>query len=135
MEYRELGRTGWQVSAVSFGAWAIGGSAWGGADDDVSMRALHRALDLGVNCFDTADVYGDGHSERLLARLRRERSEPFLIATKAGRALAHAAGYNCATRSACRAQPSQPGHGYHRPAPAALPTHEVHTDGSVRRAR
>ena len=96
MEYRELGRTGWRISAVSFGAWAIGGSAWGGADDEVSIRALHRALDLGVNCFDTADVYGDGHSERLLARLRRERSEPFFIATKAGRALdPHvASGYN-----------------------------------------
>jgi len=96
MEYRELGRTGWKISAISFGAWAIGGSAWGGADDAASMRALHRALDLGVNFIDTADVYGEGHSERLIARLRRERSDPFIVATKAGRALdPHvASGYN-----------------------------------------
>lgn len=86
MQYRELGRTGWKVSTVSFGAWAIGG-AWGSVDDAEAMAALHRALDLGVNFFDTADVYGDGHSERLLARLRRERREPFYVATKAGRRL------------------------------------------------
>ena len=86
MQYRELGRTGWRVSTVSFGAWAIGGT-WGRIDDDASMAALHKALDLGVNFFDTADVYGDGHSERLLARLRKERSEPFYVATKAGRRL------------------------------------------------
>jgi aryl-alcohol dehydrogenase-like predicted oxidoreductase len=95
MEYRELGRTGWKVSTISFGAWAIG-STWGKVDDAESMAALHRCLDLGVNFFDTADVYGDGHSERLLARLRRERREPFHIATKAGRRLPvqDAAGYN-----------------------------------------
>jgi len=86
MHYRELGRTGWRVSTISFGAWAIGGT-WGHIDDDASMAALHKALDLGVNFFDTADVYGDGHSERLLARLRKERSEPFYVATKAGRRL------------------------------------------------
>jgi aryl-alcohol dehydrogenase-like predicted oxidoreductase len=95
MEYRDLGRTGWKVSTISFGAWAIG-STWGKVDDGESMAALHRCLDLGVNFFDTADVYGDGHSERLLARLRRERREPFYIATKAGRRLPvqDAAGYN-----------------------------------------
>lgn len=95
MEYRELGRTGWKVSTISFGAWAIG-STWGKVDDGESMAALHRCLDLGVNFFDTADVYGDGHSERLLARLRKERREPFWIATKAGRRLPvqDAAGYN-----------------------------------------
>lgn len=95
MKYRPLGRTGWNVSTVSFGAWAIGGT-WGPVDDTESMAALHRALDLGVNFFDTADVYGDGRSERLLARLKRERSDPFFIATKAGRRLnPHAAeGYN-----------------------------------------
>jgi aryl-alcohol dehydrogenase-like predicted oxidoreductase len=95
MEYRELGRTGWRVSGVSFGAWAIG-SAWGRVDDRDSLAALHRALDLGVNFFDTADVYGDGRSEQLLARLRRERREPFFVATKAGRRLnPHVAdGYN-----------------------------------------
>jgi aryl-alcohol dehydrogenase-like predicted oxidoreductase len=85
MQYRELGRTGWKVSTISFGAWAIGGT-WGAVQDEESLAALHRALDLGVNFFDTADVYGDGHSEQLLARLRRERSEPFYVATKAGRA-------------------------------------------------
>lgn len=95
MNYRELGRTGWKVSTISFGAWAIGGT-WGQVNDDESMAALHRALDLGVNFFDTADVYGDGHSERLIARLRKERSETFYVATKAGRRLSpHVAeGYN-----------------------------------------
>ncbi len=92
MQYRELGRTGWKVSAVSFGAWAIGGT-WGNVKDDESLAALHRALDLGVNFFDTADVYGDGRSEQLLAKLRRERSEKFYVATKAGRRLdPHVAG-------------------------------------------
>jgi aryl-alcohol dehydrogenase-like predicted oxidoreductase len=86
MQYRNLGSTGMRISTVSFGAWAIGGT-WGPVDDEQSMAALHRALDLGVNFFDTADVYGDGRSERLLARLRRERTEPFFVATKAGRRL------------------------------------------------
>jgi aryl-alcohol dehydrogenase-like predicted oxidoreductase len=95
MHYRPLGRTGWKVSTVSFGAWGIGGS-WGEVDDQESLAALNRAVDLGVNFFDTADVYGDGRSERLLARLRRERREPIIIATKAGRRLdPHvASGYN-----------------------------------------
>ncbi|APV48674.1 aldo/keto reductase [Betaproteobacteria bacterium GR16-43] len=84
MQYRPLGRTGWNISTVSFGAWAIGGT-WGPVDDTEAMSALHYALDVGVNFFDTADVYGDGHSERLLARLRRERKDTFYIATKAGR--------------------------------------------------
>jgi aryl-alcohol dehydrogenase-like predicted oxidoreductase len=86
MQYRELGRTGYKVSTISFGAWAIGGT-WGDVRDEESLAALHRALDLGVNFFDTADVYGDGRSEQLLAKLRRERSEPFYVATKAGRGL------------------------------------------------
>ena len=95
MLYRELGRTGWRVSSVSFGAWAIG-SAWGPVDHSDSLRALHRAVDLGVNFFDTADVYGDGESERLLAQLKRERDEEIIVATKAGRRLdPHVAdGYN-----------------------------------------
>src|SRR6187401_3371687 len=95
MEFRTLGRTDWKISTVSFGAWAIGGT-FGTVKDDESMAALHRAVDLGVNFFDTADVYGDGRSERLLAQLRRERSEEIIIATKAGRRLdPHvAAGYN-----------------------------------------
>jgi aryl-alcohol dehydrogenase-like predicted oxidoreductase len=86
MQYRELGRTGWKVSTISFGAWAIGGT-WGNVKDEESLAALHRALDLGVNLFDTADVYGDGRSEQLLARLRKERSELFYVATKVGRRL------------------------------------------------
>jgi aryl-alcohol dehydrogenase-like predicted oxidoreductase len=95
MQFRELGRTGWRVSASSFGAWAIGAD-WGSVDDRESIAALHKAVDLGVNFFDTADVYGDGGSERLLARLRRERSEEIIIASKAGRRLhPHvASGYN-----------------------------------------
>lgn len=95
MNYRELGRTGWKVSEISFGAWAIGG-AWGEVDDRESLATLHRAADLGVNFYDTADVYGDGRSERLLAQLKRERSEEIIIATKAGRRLdPHlASGYN-----------------------------------------
>src|SRR5262245_10981425 len=84
MQYRPLGRTGWNVSTISFGAWAIGGT-WGAVDDGEAMAALHRALDCGVNFFDTADVYGDGRSEKLLGRLRGERSEDFHVATKAGR--------------------------------------------------
>jgi aryl-alcohol dehydrogenase-like predicted oxidoreductase len=86
MEYRTLGRTGWRISSVSFGAWAIGGT-WGPVDDAQSLAALHRAVDLGVNFFDTADVYGDGRSERLLGQLRRERPDPIYVATKAGRRL------------------------------------------------
>src|SRR5215470_14989594 len=87
MEFRRLGRTDMTVSTVSFGAWAIGG-AWGTVDDERSMEALHAAVDAGVNFIDTADVYGDGRSERLVARLRRERKgERIYVATKAGRRL------------------------------------------------
>ena len=92
---RELGRTGWKVSPISFGAWAIGGS-WGTVDDKESMAALERAVDLGVNFIDTADVYGDGRSERLIADLRKRRKETIYVASKAGRRLdPHTAdGYN-----------------------------------------
>lgn len=95
MQYRELGRTGWKVSTISFGAWAIGDD-WGSVSDEDSLAALNLALDQGVNLFDTADVYGDGRSERLLGKLRRDRSEGFYVATKAGRRLdPHTAeGYN-----------------------------------------
>lgn len=87
MEYRVLGRTGLTVSAIGFGAWAIGGS-WGAVDDDESLRALHAAIDAGVNFIDTADVYGDGRSERLIARLKSERPRDTIhVATKAGRRL------------------------------------------------
>ncbi len=86
MKYRPLGRTGWKVSEISFGAWAIGG-AWGSVSDDESMAALHKAIDSGVNFLDTADVYGDGRSERLIARLKKERKDEIVVATKAGRRL------------------------------------------------
>jgi aryl-alcohol dehydrogenase-like predicted oxidoreductase len=95
MKYRLLGRTPWKVSEISFGAWAIGGS-WGGVDDGESLAALHQAIDSGVNFIDTADVYGMGRSERLIAQLKRERKEEIVVATKAGRRLSpHTAeGYN-----------------------------------------
>jgi len=87
MNYRPLGRTGMNVAEISFGAWAIGGS-WGEVDDAESMAALHKAVDAGVNFIDTADVYGDGRSERLIARLKRERpTDQIYVATKAGRRL------------------------------------------------
>ena len=95
MQYRELGRTGWKVSTISFGGWAIGGT-WGPVDDTDSLDALHRAVDLGVNFFDTADVYGDGRSESLISELSKQRDDTIYIATKAGRRLdPHiASGYN-----------------------------------------
>jgi aryl-alcohol dehydrogenase-like predicted oxidoreductase len=86
MHYRQLGRTPWNVSDISFGAWAIGG-AWGHVSDKESLAALHQAVDCGVNFVDTADVYGDGRSERLIAQLRKSRKEEIVVATKAGRRL------------------------------------------------
>lgn len=89
MEYREFGRTGWRVSEIGFGTWAIG-SSWGPVEESVSLTALNRAVDRGVNFFDTADVYG---SEPLLSKLRRSRREPIYISTKLGRRLnPHVAG-------------------------------------------
>jgi aryl-alcohol dehydrogenase-like predicted oxidoreductase len=95
VKYRKFGRIGWDVAEIGFGAWAVGGE-WGTVDDEQSIAALKRALELGVNFFDTADVYGNGRSERLLGRLRKETGASFHIATKAGRRLdPHvAAGYN-----------------------------------------
>jgi aryl-alcohol dehydrogenase-like predicted oxidoreductase len=85
MEYRRLGKTGRKVSSIGFGAWAIGGS-WGNVDDATSLRALHAAADAGVTLIDTADVYGDGHSERLIGQFLKERAgESFFVATKMGR--------------------------------------------------
>jgi aryl-alcohol dehydrogenase-like predicted oxidoreductase len=102
MNYRELGRTGWNVSEISFGAWGIGGD-WGRVDDAESLAALNKALDLGVNFIDTADVYGDGRSERLVGQVLRKRTgERIYVATKAGRRLSpHVAdGYNRANLTA-----------------------------------
>lgn len=86
MHYRQLGRTQWKVSDISFGAWAIGGS-WGNVSDDESLAALNQAIDSGVNFIDTADVYGDGRSERLIAQLKKSRKDEIVVATKAGRRL------------------------------------------------
>jgi aryl-alcohol dehydrogenase-like predicted oxidoreductase len=87
MLYRDLGRTGWKVSEISFGAWAIGAS-WGEVSEEDAMAALHRFVDLGGNFIDTADVYGDGRSEQLIARLKRERPDAeIIVATKTGRRL------------------------------------------------
>jgi aryl-alcohol dehydrogenase-like predicted oxidoreductase len=82
MELRPLGRTGLAVSAIGYGAWGIGGTMWIGADDRESLRALHRAIDLGVNFIDTALGYGFGHSETLVGKVVRERAERVFVATK-----------------------------------------------------
>ena len=86
MNYRPLGRTGWKVSEISFGAWAIGGE-WGNVSDQDAMAALHKVVDSGINFIDTADVYGSGRSERLVAQLRKSRKQEIIVATKAGRRL------------------------------------------------
>lgn len=85
MNYRPLGKTGISVSEISFGTWGIGGS-WGKTDDAESLRAIDKAIERGVNFFDTADVYGDGHSERLLAKATKGREDNIFIATKFCRA-------------------------------------------------
>lgn len=79
---RRLGRTGLSVSEVGYGAWGIGGSMWLGAEDQESLRALNRAIDLGVNFIDTAAVYGNGHSERLVGKVVGERDERIVVASK-----------------------------------------------------
>jgi aryl-alcohol dehydrogenase-like predicted oxidoreductase len=82
MHRRRLGRTGLQVSEIGYGAWGIGGTLWIGAKDDESVRALHRAIDLGVNFIDTALGYGEGHSERLVGQVVREHGGTVHVATK-----------------------------------------------------
>jgi aryl-alcohol dehydrogenase-like predicted oxidoreductase len=85
---RLLGRTGWAVSEVGFGAWAIGGNRYGNSygptDDAESIRAVRRAVDLGCTCFDTADVYGHGHSEALLGKALADRRGDVILITKVG---------------------------------------------------
>ena len=75
MKYRTFGRMNWQVSEIGFGAWAIGGDAWGPQKDEDSLQALNLALDLGVNFIDTAQGYGKGHSEELIGKILKERGE------------------------------------------------------------
>ncbi|MFC2088070.1 aldo/keto reductase [Calditrichota bacterium] len=85
MQYTKLGKRGPEVSTIGFGAWAIGGMNWGKTDDEISKKALHTALDQGVTLIDTADVYGFGHSEELIADVIKERGKgKVIIATKAG---------------------------------------------------
>ncbi|MCM3587476.1 aldo/keto reductase [Mesobacillus maritimus] len=81
MNYRELGNTGIKISEVSFGTWAIGG-AWGKTSDAEAIKSLEYAMDKGVNFFDTADVYGDGHAEELLAKATKGKEDEIYIATK-----------------------------------------------------
>jgi aryl-alcohol dehydrogenase-like predicted oxidoreductase len=82
MAKRRLGRTGFEVSEVGFGAWGIGKAQWIGADDDASLQALRRALELGLTFIDTALAYGEGHSERLVGQAVRERDEWIVVASK-----------------------------------------------------
>jgi aryl-alcohol dehydrogenase-like predicted oxidoreductase len=84
MEYRTLGRTGLRVSDIGFGAMTIGGEIFGATDDSESLRALNRAVDLGMNFIDTADAYGRGHSEELIAQLLKTRRGEVVLATKGG---------------------------------------------------
>ena len=95
MNYRRLGKTGFEVAEVSLGTWQIG-AGWGSVDEKDAIRLLHAAIDQGINFFDTADVYGDGRSEQLIAQALADRSEKIYVATKAGRRLdPHvASGYN-----------------------------------------
>jgi aryl-alcohol dehydrogenase-like predicted oxidoreductase len=101
MKYRRLGKTGFEVSEVSLGTWQIGAS-WGTITEKDSIQLLHTAIDNGINFFDTADVYGDGRSERLIAQVLGERTDKVYVATKAGRRLEpHVAdGYNEANLTA-----------------------------------
>ena len=82
MKYRILGKTGLKVSAIGFGTWAIGGNMWGPQDDNDSIAALNKAIDLGVNFIDTAAAYGNGHSEEIIGKVLRDRKEKVYIATK-----------------------------------------------------
>src|SRR5436189_6460423 len=82
MRYRPLGRTGIEVSEIGYGAWGIGGKQWLGGADDESLKALRRAIELGLNLIDTALAYGDGHSEKLVGQVVRETGAKVLVATK-----------------------------------------------------
>lgn len=82
--YRELGKSGLKTSKIGFGAWAIGGDAWGPVEDRNSITAMAKALDVGINFIDTADVYGEGHSEKLVAQVIKNRRDDIILSTKGG---------------------------------------------------
>lgn len=82
MQYRKLGRTGFEVSEIGYGAWGIGGKQWLGGNDDESLKALRRAIELGLNFIDTALAYGEGHSEQLVGQIVRETNQKLYVATK-----------------------------------------------------
>jgi aryl-alcohol dehydrogenase-like predicted oxidoreductase len=82
MKHRTLGRTGFEISEIGFGAWGIGGTQWLGSNDEESLRALRRAIDLGFNFIDTALAYGDGHSEKLVGKVIRDATHRIYVATK-----------------------------------------------------
>jgi len=84
MEYRTLDKSGLKVSEIGFGAWAIGGDAWGPVEDQQSIQAMNHAFELGVNFFDTADVYGNGHSEELVKELIKDKRDQIILSTKGG---------------------------------------------------
>ncbi|MEA3326764.1 MAG: aldo/keto reductase [Chloroflexota bacterium] len=84
MEKRILGKTGLEVTKIGVGLWAIGGDEWGQVQDQESLDMISAALDLGINFFDTADVYGVGHSEELLGQAMKGRRDKFIVATKIG---------------------------------------------------
>ncbi len=84
MEHRKLGKTNIEVSEIGFAAWAIGGDAWGPVEDANSIAAMERALELGITFIDTADVYGNGHSEELVGQVIKGRREQVVVSTKGG---------------------------------------------------
>jgi len=84
MEYKRLGSANLEISRIGFGCWAIGGHGYGSVDDRESIKAIHKALDLGINFFDTADVYGFGHSEEVLSKALGMQRDKVIIATKFG---------------------------------------------------
>ena len=84
MEYRRLGKSGLKLPVVCYGAWAIGGWMWGGTDDEAAIRAIRKAIDLGITCIDTAPIYGMGHSERIVGKAIAGRRDEVTIATKCG---------------------------------------------------
>jgi len=84
MLYREIGKSGLNASVIAFGAWAIGGWMWGGADEKDSIDAIHAAIDNGINLIDTAPAYGFGYSEEVVGKAVKDRRDKVLIATKCG---------------------------------------------------